>query len=230
MASPQGRGRQRDRTDVFADESQALDEIAKQAERALAARRQARYEARNIRMRELEKKAKEEAAEGGTPHSVASPQSSLGHHNNSVNHNNSSHTPHTDGVPRRGERSTRSYNSRRSSTDSSEDGFNQNVRDLRVELKDLEEKFRKAMVANASLDNEKCQLMFQVDLLKDRVEEGEEQAALVSKELREKTHDYELLKRDHQEKCRAVQIMENAIVEQQAMLQERGLVLVGQEA
>ena len=30
MASPQGRGRQRDRTDVFADESQALDEIAKQ--------------------------------------------------------------------------------------------------------------------------------------------------------------------------------------------------------
>ena len=46
-------------------------------------------------MRELEKKAKEEAAEGGTPHSVASPQSSLGHHNNSVNHNNSSHTPHT---------------------------------------------------------------------------------------------------------------------------------------
>ena len=33
MASPQGRGRQRDRTDVFADESQALDEIAKQVRR-----------------------------------------------------------------------------------------------------------------------------------------------------------------------------------------------------
>lgn len=228
MASPQGRGRQRDRTDVFADESQALDEIAKQAERALAARRQARYEARNIRMRELEKKAKEEAAEGGgTQHSVASPQSSLGHHNNSVNHNNSSHTPHTDGVPRRGERSTRSYNSRRSSTDSSEDGFNQNVRDLKSELKELEEKFRKAMVANASLDNEKCQLMFQVDLLKDQVEEGEEQAALVSKELRAKSHDYELLKRDHAESVRAVQLLQAALASQQAMLQERGLVLMG---
>lgn len=230
MASPQGRGRQRDRTDVFADESQALDEIAKQAERALAARRQARYEARNIRMRELEKKAKEEAAEGGgggTPHSVASPQSSLGHHNNSATLNNSSHTPHTDGVPRRGERSTRSYNSRRSSTDSSEDGFNQNVRDLKSELKELEEKFRKAMVANASLDNEKCQLMFQVDLLKDQVEEGEEQAALVSKELRAKSHDYELLKRDHAESVRAVQLLQAALASQQAMLQERGLVLMG---
>ena len=66
-----------------------------------------------------------------------------------------------DGVTRRA-RDTRSYNSRRSSTDSSEDGFNQNVRDLKQEAKDLEEKFRKAMVANASLDNEKCQLMFQV--------------------------------------------------------------------
>merc|ERR1719305_474136 len=165
-------------------------------------------------MRELEKKAKEEAAEGGgTPHSVASPQSSLGQHNNSVNHNNSSHTPHTDGVPRRGERDTRSYNSRRSSTDSSEDGFNQNVRDLKQELKDMEEKFRKAMVTNASMDNEKSQLMFQVDLLKDQVEEVEEQAALVLKELRAKSHDHELLKRDHAESVRAVQLLQQALTD-----------------
>eukprot|EP00092_Neocalanus_flemingeri_P012874 GFUD01013870.1.p1 GENE.GFUD01013870.1~~GFUD01013870.1.p1 ORF type:complete len:1486 (+),score=342.48 GFUD01013870.1:534-4991(+) len=132
-----------------------------------------------------------------------------------------------DGVTRRA-RDTRSYNSRRSSTDSSEDGFNQNVRDLKQEVKDLEEKFRKAMVANASLDNEKCQLMFQVDLLKDQVEEGEEQAALVVKELRAKTHDYEILKRDHAESVRAVQLLQQALTEQQSMLQERGLVLLGE--
>jgi len=131
-----------------------------------------------------------------------------------------------DGVIRRA-RDTRSFNSRRSSTDSSEDGFNQNVRDLKQELKDLEEKFRKAMVANASLDNEKCQLMFQVDLLKDQVEEGEEQSALVAKELRAKTHDHELLKRDHAESVRSVQMLEGALTDQQAMLQERGLVLLG---
>ena len=63
---------------------------------------------------------------------------------------------------KRGVKENKSYSSRRSSTDSSEDGINQNVRDLKQELKDLEEKFRKAMVANASLDNEKSQLMFQV--------------------------------------------------------------------
>jgi len=132
------------------------------------------------------------------------------------------------GVTRR-PRDTRSYNSRRSSTDSSEDGFNQNVRDMKQELKEMEEKFRKAMVANASLDNEKSQLMFQVDLLKDQVEEVEEQAALVLKELRAKSHDYELLKRDHAESSRAVQLLQQALTDQQAMLQERGLVLMGED-
>ena len=71
--------------------------------------------------------------------------------------------------------------------------------------------------------------MLQVDLLKDQVEEGEEQAALVSKELRAKTHDYELLKRDHAESVRAVQLLQTALASQQAMLQERGLVLCGAE-
>eukprot|EP00090_Calanus_glacialis_P013387 TRINITY_DN2202_c0_g1_i1.p1 TRINITY_DN2202_c0_g1~~TRINITY_DN2202_c0_g1_i1.p1 ORF type:complete len:411 (-),score=136.07 TRINITY_DN2202_c0_g1_i1:255-1487(-) len=219
------RARQRDKTDVFADESEALDQIAKQAEARLAARRQARYEARNIRMRELERKQKEEEENGGGNQGNHTPTQQLLQHtsSNNTNHNNI----HSDGVTRRA-RDTRSYNSRRSSTDSSEDGFNQNVRDLKQEVKDLEEKFRKAMVANASLDNEKCQLMFQVDLLKDQVEEGEEQAALVVKELRAKTHDYEILKRDHAESVRAVQILQQALNEQQAMLQERGLVLLGE--
>lgn len=219
------RARQRDKTDVFADESEALDQIAKQAEARLAARRQARYEARNIRMRELERKQKEEEENGGGNQGNHTPTQQLLQHtsSNNTNHNNI----HSDGVTRRA-RDTRSYNSRRSSTDSSEDGFNQNVRDLKQEVKDLEEKFRKAMVANASLDNEKCQLMFQVDLLKDQVEEGEEQAALVVKELRAKTHDFEILKRDHAESVRAVQILQQALNEQQAMLQERGLVLLGE--
>ena len=53
------------------------------------------------------------------------------------------------------------------------------------------------------------------------MEEVEEQAALVLKELRAKTHDYELLKRDHAESVRAVQLLQAALTEQQAMLQVR---------
>jgi len=196
--------RQREKSQVFAEESEALDQIAKEAEARLAARRQARYEARNIRMKELEKKAKEDEDQLSSIPNGTTPE----------------------GVTRRG-RETRSFNSRRSSTDSSEDLVPNNLRELKNELKDLEDKFKKAMVANASLDNEKCQLMFQVDLLKDQVEEVEEQSALILKELRAKTHDFQLLTRDHAESTRSVQLLQAALEEQQNMLTERGLVLLG---
>ena len=69
----------------------------------------------------------------------------------------------------------------------------------------------------------------QVDLLKDQVEEVEEQNCLILKELRAKSHDYELLKRDHEESKRAVQLLQAALQDHQNMVQERGLVLLGQE-
>lgn len=207
-------GRHRDNSHHFAAESEALDQIAKEAEARLAARRQARYEARNIRLKEIEKKQKEEEE-------------------NQANHTNHNHVPHhPDGVRLRDEhrrRDQRSYSSRRSSTDSSEEGFNLNLRDLKNELKDVEEKFRKAMVANASMDNEKSALTYQVELLKDQLEECEEQSALVNKELREKSRDYELLKRSHQETQRAVQLLQMQLDEQARLVAERGMVLVGNE-
>merc|ERR1712186_142372 len=72
-------GRQRDKTSVYAAESEALDQIAKEAEARLAARRKARYEARNIRLKEIEKKQKEEDE-------------------NQANHTNHNHVQHPDGV------------------------------------------------------------------------------------------------------------------------------------
>lgn len=40
--------------------------------------------------------------------------------------------------------------------------------DLQHELKEVEEKFRKAMIANAQLDNDKAAQTYQLELLKDR--------------------------------------------------------------
>merc|ERR1719273_58959 len=85
------------------------------------------------------------------------------------------------------------------------------------------------MVANAGLDNEKSALNYQVELLKDQMEEVEEQASLVTKELREKSRDYELLKRSHAETQRAVQLLQAQLDEQARLLAERGMVLVGNE-
>lgn len=43
------------------------------------------------------------------------------------------------------------------------------------ELKEVEEKFRKAMILNAQLDNDKAALGYQLELLKDRIEELQEE-------------------------------------------------------
>ena len=50
---------------------------------------------------------------------------------------------------------------------------------LKQELKELEEKFRKAMVQNAQSDNEKASLMYQVELFKDKIEDMDEAYALL---------------------------------------------------
>ena len=44
--------------------------------------------------------------------------------------------------------------------------------------------------------------------MKDKLEEAEEQTALVTKELREKSREFELLKRQHIDAQRAVQLLQ----------------------
>ena len=45
---------------------------------------------------------------------------------------------------------------------------------LQTDLKELEEKFRKAMITNAQLDNEKSTLTYEVEFFKDKFTELEE--------------------------------------------------------
>lgn len=51
----------------------------------------------------------------------------------------------------------------------------------------MEEKYKKAMVSNAQLDNDKANLIYQVDTLKDVIEEMEEQMSEMKRELEEKS-------------------------------------------
>ena len=51
----------------------------------------------------------------------------------------------------------------------------------------MEEKYKKAMVSNAQLDNDKGNLIYQVDTLKDVIEEMEEQRAEMRRELEDKS-------------------------------------------
>ncbi|XP_071748943.1 leucine-rich repeat flightless-interacting protein 2-like [Lepeophtheirus salmonis] len=194
------------------NKEEGLDLIsAEEAEVRISAKRQARFEARNMRMKEIEKKRKEEEKDP-TSGNTSGPDSTL--------------------IKEEKRNQQRNYSSpRKSSSDCSSEGesenYNSNVRDLKIELKELEEKFRKTMVTNAGLDNEKSSLVYQIDLLKDRLEERDELHSLVKKELREKHRQVELLKKSHDDAERSVRLLQAQLDEQCLLLTERGFVKVG---
>lgn len=118
--------------------------------------------------------------------------------------------------------------SRRSSEDSLEDaGLG---RDLRLEMKEFEEKFRKAMIANAQLDNEKSSFAYQVDLLKDKLEELEEVTAQLRRELREKNREADQSKRLGQRLKEDLDICKAQLLERDTLIEENGLVIVEDES
>ncbi|KAM6169517.1 leucine-rich repeat flightless-interacting protein 2 isoform 6-T6 [Rhynchocyon petersi] len=173
MGTP-GSGRKRTPLkDRFSAEDEALSNIAREAEARLAAKRAARAEARDIRMRELERQQKEldEKSDRQYAENYTRPSS-----RNSA----SATTPLSGNSSRRGSGDTSSL----IDPDTS-------LSELRESLSEVEEKYKKAMVSNAQLDNEKNNLIYQVDTLKDVIEEHEEQMAEFYRENEEKSKELE---------------------------------------
>ncbi|XP_061649408.1 myosin-2 heavy chain isoform X8 [Phyllopteryx taeniolatus] len=78
-----------------------------------------------------------------------------------------------------------------------ESKYTQNLKEVKDALTEVEEKYRKAMVSNAQLDNEKNNLMYQVDTLKDSLIELEELLCESRREYEEKVKDFEREKHAH---------------------------------
>ncbi|XP_061513191.1 leucine-rich repeat flightless-interacting protein 2 isoform X3 [Anopheles gambiae] len=221
MESPSAGGRRRGNSRINA-EDQALDQIAKEAEARLAARRQARAEAREIRMRELERQQKEleqtadrvfdlqqqsiGLSEPATALVATTPRSSRILAQNAVTRGSA-------------------LSSRRNSEDSLEEEA-RSLRDLRHELKEVEERFRKAMIANAQLDNERSSLNYQIQLLKDKLEEVEESHSQLQREYREKCRDREALKRNNDKLSEELKLVQGQLQERDALIEQHGLVIV----
>lgn len=78
-----------------------------------------------------------------------------------------------------------------------ESKYNQNLKEAKDKLAEVEEKYRKAMVSNAQLDNEKNNLMYQVDTLKDSLMELEEQLSESRREYEDKVKEFDREKHAH---------------------------------
>jgi hypothetical protein len=199
MTSPAGA--QNKEIDCLSPEAQRL------AEARLAAKRAARAEARDIRMKELERQQKEveerpekDFTEKGTrnmPSLSAATLASLG-----------------------------GTSSRRGSGDTSVSlDTETSIREIKDSLAEVEEKYKKAMVSNAQLDNEKTNFMYQVDTLKDMLLELEEQLAESQRQYEEKNREFEREKHAHSILQFQFAEVKEALKQREEMLEKHGIVL-----
>lgn len=193
-----------------AAEDQALDIIAKEAEARLAAKRAARVEAREIRMRELEKQQKQ-ADEQSDRHFelLRDPVQTIRQQTNS----------------RAGSHGSPSF-SGNGSRRGSEDSVDLDSREIRHQLTDTEDKFRKAMINNAQMENEKSTLVYQVDDLRDEMEEMEETFLSLQKEHKEKCRELERSKKEVARAAKENDFFKTLIEQRDKLIEEHGLVLV----
>uniref|UniRef100_A0A4W6G309 LRR binding FLII interacting protein 1 n=1 Tax=Lates calcarifer TaxID=8187 RepID=A0A4W6G309_LATCA len=196
----QGPGRKRiPNRERLTAEDDALNQIAREAEARLAAKRAARAEAREIRMKELERQQKEisddeERMSVGSRGSLRPSDYSgfLGSSSRASSRASSARaSPVVEERPDRdfldkGSRTASTLSaatlaslggasSRRGSCDTSFSVETEaSIREIKDSLAEAEEKYRKAMVSNAQLHNEKTTLMYQVETLREELSDMEE--------------------------------------------------------
>ncbi|XP_036925157.1 leucine-rich repeat flightless-interacting protein 1 isoform X9 [Sturnira hondurensis] len=207
--------------DCLSPEAQRL------AEARLAAKRAARAEAREIRMKELERQQKETNGYDGDLYG----SQSLSRRSGRVEER-----PEKD-FTEKGSRNPPSLSAatlaslggtstRRGSGDTSVSVDTEaSMREIKDSLAEVEEKYKKAMVSNAQLDNEKTNYMYQVDTLKDTLLGLEEQLAESRRQYEEKSQEFEREKHAHGLLRFQLAEMKAALQQREELLQKHGIIL-----
>ncbi|XP_076770926.1 leucine-rich repeat flightless-interacting protein 1 isoform X34 [Arvicanthis niloticus] len=99
------------------------------------------------------------------------------------------------------------------------------IREIKDSLAEVEEKYKKAMVSNAQLDNEKTNFMYQVDTLKDMLLELEEQLAESQRQYEEKNKEFEREKHAHSILQFQFAEVKEALRQREEMLEKHGIIL-----
>ncbi|XP_030194815.1 uncharacterized protein lrrfip1a isoform X16 [Gadus morhua] len=99
------------------------------------------------------------------------------------------------------------------------------IREIKDALVEVGEKYRKAMVSNAQLDNEKSNLLYQVDTLKDSLTELEELLAEARREYEEKNKDHEREKHAHSILQFQFNEVKETLKQSEELLNKHGIVL-----
>ncbi|XP_033762501.1 leucine-rich repeat flightless-interacting protein 2-like [Pecten maximus] len=203
MSTSSATGRRRSATRQYSAEEQALNQISKEAESRLAAKRAARAEARDIRIKEIERQQREEEERQRRQEEDGQ--------NRDIGRRGSDDSSHS------------------ASTIDDMEGpreMKDIARELKSKLREMDEKYKKAMMTNALLDNEKQSLVYKAELLKDQMEELEETLVEIQREAKQKTREVEMQKRD----MKTLEFEHNNLKLQlevkDRLIQESGLVIL----
>ncbi|XP_017279784.1 leucine-rich repeat flightless-interacting protein 2 isoform X10 [Kryptolebias marmoratus] len=233
----QGCGRKRaPLKDRFSAEDEALSSIAREAEARLAAKRAARAEARDIRMRELERQQKEldekcdkqfsdysrPSSRCTTPGLSPATLASLGGTSSRRGSGDagSAYDPDTNLSE------FKDIYELKDQIQDVEGRYMQGLKELKESLAEVEEKYKKAMVSNAQLDNDKANLIYQVDTLKDVIEEMEEQTAEMRRELEDKSKELERQKQTCSVLQHKQEELKEGLRQRDELIERHGLVIV----
>ncbi|XP_052461996.1 leucine-rich repeat flightless-interacting protein 1 isoform X16 [Carassius gibelio] len=116
--------------------------------------------------------------------------------------------------------------SRRGSGDTSVSADTEaSIKEIKDSFSEMEEKYRKAMVSNAQLDNEKTNMMYEVDTLKDSLMELEEMLYETRRELEEKCKDLEREKHSHSILQFQFSELKETLKQSEELLTKHGIVL-----
>ncbi|XP_020337020.1 leucine-rich repeat flightless-interacting protein 2 isoform X6 [Oncorhynchus nerka] len=222
--------------DRFSAEDEALSSIAREAEARLAAKRVARAEARDIRMRELERQQKEldekcdktfvdysrPSSRCTTPGLSPATLASLG----GTSSRRGSADTGSIVDPDTSLSELRDIYDLKDQIQDVEGRYMQGLKELKESLSEVEEKYKKAMVSNAQLDNDKTNLVYNVDTLKDVIEEMEEQMAEMRRETEDKSKELERQKHT----CTVLQHkqveLKEGIRQRDELIEKHGLVII----
>ncbi|XP_015443333.1 leucine-rich repeat flightless-interacting protein 1 isoform X8 [Pteropus alecto] len=99
------------------------------------------------------------------------------------------------------------------------------IREIKDSLAEVEEKYKRAMVSNAQLDNEKTNFMYQVDTLKEVLLELEEQLAEARRQHEEQSRELEREKHAHGLLRFQLAEATAALRQRDEMLEKHGIIL-----
>ncbi|XP_055072154.2 uncharacterized protein lrrfip1a isoform X22 [Misgurnus anguillicaudatus] len=221
----QGPGRKRTPSkNGMTGEEDALNLIAREAEARLAAKRAARAEAREIRMKELERQQKE-VSDDEERMSVGS-RSSMRTDDRIERDYLEKGSSRASTISGATLTSLGGTSSRRGSGDTTITADTEaSIREIKDSLLEVEDKYRKAMVSNAQLDNEKTNLIYEVDTLKDSLMELEEMLSETRRELEEKSKDLEREKHAHSILQFQFSELKETLKQSEELLTKHGIVL-----